>query len=117
MPRVISYNPAWLSRPSPGFQLFNTASQKQETISKVTNGSSHQGEYVGPNRTIARRNTEIFVVVGRQIRWADLPSLKDQWHAIQETPSKKPKGKIIGAAEDQGEEDAAPEDGSYRVRR
>ena len=117
MPRIISYTPAWLSRPSPGFQLFNTVSQKQGSRSRTVDTSDTQGEYVGPNRIIARRNTEIFVVVGKQIRWADLPSLKDQWHAMQETPSKKTKGKLIEAAETHGEEDTVPEDGSYRVYR
>ena len=115
MPRVISYTPAWLSRPSPGFKLFNNTTQKQESTYRTVNGSNTEFEYVNANKTIARRNAEVFVVVGKQIRWADLPSLKDQWQATEETPSKKPKGKSIEDSEDKGEGDAASKDGSYRV--
>lgn len=115
MPKVISYTPAWLDRPCPGFQLFNTGAQAEDAKKRVIASGSTTYEYVGPNRTIARRDTEVFVAVGRQIRWADLPSLKDQWQNLQETPSKKPKGKGTEIADLSAEEDAAPKDGSYRV--
>ena len=35
----------------------------------------------GPRRTIARRGTEVFVANGREIRWADLVTMKDNWEA------------------------------------
>lgn len=79
---------------------------------------SHPEEYLGPNRTIAHRGSEVFVVVGKQIRWADLPSLKDEWQAVEETPSKKPaakgKGFMLGTHSVEAPEN---EDGSYRVCR
>jgi nucleoporin NUP82 len=35
--------------------------------------------YYGPYRLLARRGTEVFVVVGNQIRWTDLRMLKNDW--------------------------------------
>ena len=116
MPRVLGYTPAWLTRPSPGFQLFNTAPQIQESQSRGANINSVQVDFVGPNRTIARRDREIFVVAGKQIRWADLPSLKDQWQVLQETPSKLPRARGKESVDKPRREDSGPEDGSYRVR-
>ncbi|KAG8531362.1 uncharacterized protein KY384_002991 [Bacidia gigantensis] len=114
MPRVLSYTPAWLSRPSPGFDLFNAASQPQNLKSHSANDAAGGRAYCHPDRSIARRNTEIFVADGKQIRWADLPSVKDQWQALQETPSKKPRSK--GALDtDEGEDEDAAGDGSYRL--
>ena len=88
MPKIISYTPAWLSRPSSGFRLFSpshekplsdktTCSEKNDKTPK--NGRSTKEEYVGTTRTIARRGTEIFVVVGNTIRWSDLCMLKESW--------------------------------------
>lgn len=120
MPKIISYTPSWLSRPSPGFQLFNTSKNTQnpaeaskENYDTLQNGSSSNGDYVGPNRILARRGAEIFVVVGKQIRWADLTLLKDGWDLQQETPSKGPKAHVNGKIEHTNED--APEDGSYRI--
>lgn len=39
---------------------------------------------MGHRRTIARRGTEIFVVVNNEIRWSDLCMLKDIWEEAQE---------------------------------
>ena len=86
MPKVLSYTPSWLSRPSPGFHLF-TSPQGKPLSKKVNgkdprksrNGGSNREEYVGPSRLIARRGTEIFVVVDNTIRWSDLCMLKDVW--------------------------------------
>ncbi|KAL9125427.1 MAG: hypothetical protein Q9217_005373 [Psora testacea] len=95
MPRILSYTPAWLSRPSPGSQVFNNAPPTPETRSNGGISNAYQRDYVGPNLTLARRNTEIFVVMGKQIRWADLPSMKDQWQTLQDTTSKLPQAKLI----------------------
>ncbi|KAM0714803.1 hypothetical protein Q7P37_009267 [Cladosporium fusiforme] len=65
MPKVLSYTPEWLSRPSAGFKLFQS-SQPQ---------SKQQHE--GPRKTIAHRGTEVFVAVGRELRWSDLSLLRD----------------------------------------
>ena len=120
MPKIISYTPRWLSQSSPGLQLFNTADSPQGPAparrrgsTQYESGSTSGSEYVGPNKTIARRGTEVFVVAGKQIRWSDLCMLKDDWQELQQTPSKKPKpanGERSGHSEDDG-----PEDGSYRV--
>lgn len=57
----------------------------------------------GPYRTIARRGTEIFVAVGKEIRWADLVYLKENWDELQsKTPRKAGKGKA--SIENQSEE-------------
>ncbi|OAK93979.1 hypothetical protein IQ06DRAFT_330352 [Phaeosphaeriaceae sp. SRC1lsM3a] len=70
MPKVLSYTPDWLSRPSPGHQLF---------APKQTNGAAAAAKRkdFGPRKTIATRGSEIFVAVGHEIRWADLVNLKE----------------------------------------
>lgn len=71
MPKVLSYTPDWLSRPSPGYNLF---------APKQLNGSSRLDSpkpLPGPQRTIATRDSEVFVAVGHELRWADLANLKD----------------------------------------
>ncbi|KAF2032130.1 hypothetical protein EK21DRAFT_61751 [Setomelanomma holmii] len=70
MPKVLSYTPDWLSRPSPGYHLF---------APKHTNGNgvAYRKKDLGPRKTIATRNSEIFVAVGHEIRWADLVNLKE----------------------------------------
>ncbi|KAF2631831.1 hypothetical protein BU25DRAFT_385506 [Macroventuria anomochaeta] len=70
MPRVLSYTPEWLSRPSPGYHLF---APKQSN----GNGTAAKSRDFGPRKTIATRGSEIFVAVGHEIRWADLVNLKE----------------------------------------
>lgn len=91
MPKVISYTPSWLSRPSPGFRVFSSSQDVSpspkaiEKSSKLSaNSKGTKDDYLGPKRTIARRGTEIFVVVGNQIRWSDLCMLKDDWEEARE---------------------------------
>ena len=111
MPKIISYTPSWLSRPSPGFQVFNTAQSPSAVQSEQ---KSFPGDnYYGPTRTIARRGTEIFLAVGKKLRWADLTLLKDGYEEQLRTPSKKPKSN--SDATHRKEEDEGPEDASYRV--
>ena len=113
MPKIISHTPSWLSRPSAGFQLFNTP-KSAHSSTQHTRKSSDLTEFNGPNKTIARRGTEVFVVAGKHIRWSDLSVLKAEHEELEATPSKKPKA----SAEEQRvvNEDEGPEDGSYRVR-
>lgn len=73
MPKVLSRTPAWLSRPKPGFELF----QPKQTDTKT------QQKYEGPRRTIAHRGSEVFVAVGKELRWADLSLLKDAEDGVQ----------------------------------
>ncbi|KAH7392344.1 hypothetical protein DE146DRAFT_679755 [Phaeosphaeria sp. MPI-PUGE-AT-0046c] len=70
MPKVLSYTPDWLARPSPGYQLF---------APKHTNGNAAPAKRKdhGPRKTMATRGSEIFVAVGHEIRWADVVNLKD----------------------------------------
>jgi len=84
MPKVISYTPAWLSKPNPGHEIFAPSSKdvNYPSLSAVSTGK--KGPKPGPRRTIARRGTEIFVAVGKEIRWADLVYLKEAWEDKQE---------------------------------
>ena len=75
MPRILNYTPEWLSRPSSGFDVFTGALLSPARA----NGKPGTEKYSGPQRTIARRGTEIFVVVDNQIRWSDLCMLKEEW--------------------------------------
>jgi nucleoporin NUP82 len=75
MARVVGHTPSWLSAPSPGFNLF-----QRNPDTKPPSALRNQlvkAEARGPTRTIAHRGTEIFVLVGNEIRWSDLVSLKD----------------------------------------
>lgn len=74
MSNIRSYTPSWLSKPAPGHNLFQ-ASQEDLNASAT---SKRRGR-PGPRRTIARRGTEVFVAVNREIRWGDLVYLKESW--------------------------------------
>jgi nucleoporin NUP82 len=67
MPKVLSYTPAWLARPSAGYHLF--------VPEKATRDTPVQSS--GLRKNIATRESEIFVAVGNEIRWADLAQLKE----------------------------------------
>ncbi|KAB2580320.1 hypothetical protein BFW01_g12609 [Lasiodiplodia theobromae] len=77
MPRVLSYTPAWLSRGAPGFDIFDQSSSRSKSPRKFTNGTNKL-QKPGPKRTIAHRGNEIFVVVGNEIRWANLLHLRER---------------------------------------
>ena len=84
MPKVISYTPAWLSKPNHGHEIFTTKTVGAPNV--ATNGSSASSKRTakpGPRRTIARRGTEVFIAVGKEIRWADLVYLKEAWEDKQ----------------------------------
>lgn len=120
MPKVLAYTPEWLTRNNPGFQLFNDAQPTQSQAQarhrgpvEPENGSDSSSDYVGPNKTIARRGAEIFTVVRKHIRWADLSMLKENFEEQKATPTKAPKS--TGPRTDAQVEKDGPEDGSYRV--
>lgn len=77
MPRVLSYTPTWLSRGAPGFDVFDQSSSRSKSPRKFTNGTNKL-QKPGPKRTIAHRGNEIFVVVGNEIRWANLLHLRER---------------------------------------
>lgn len=88
MPKVLGYTPSWLSRPSPGFDLFACAPKRisigpQDGVSPRTKGDNSQPGYVGSRRTIAHRGSEVFVVVDNEIRWSDLSIIKYDWESSQ----------------------------------
>ena len=120
MPKVLAYTPEWLSRNNPGFQLFSNAQPWQAQAqgrhrgsTQPENGGASNNDYVGPNKTIARRGAEIFTVVGKHIRWADLSVLKGNFEEQKATPTKAPKS--TGSRTELQIEKEIPEDGSYRV--
>lgn len=78
MPKVKSYSAPWLSsNNAPGHQLF--APSAEAIRSRALGPVSKNQSLPGPRRTVARRGTEVFVAVGKEIRWADLAYLKDEW--------------------------------------
>lgn len=79
MPKVKSYSAAWLSSNAPGHRLFEQSPEAIKSRGLESNYSSKKKTTPGPRRTIARRGTEVFVAVGREIRWGDLAYLKDEW--------------------------------------
>ncbi|KAG9236988.1 hypothetical protein BJ875DRAFT_419034 [Amylocarpus encephaloides] len=80
MPVVASCTPEWLSKPNPGHEIFVEQAVKAQDRS---HGSGKRGSKPGPRKTIARRGTEVFTAVGREIRWADLVYLKEAWENEQ----------------------------------
>ncbi|OQE41973.1 hypothetical protein PENCOP_c004G01457 [Penicillium coprophilum] len=76
MPKVTSYAPAWLCRPSPGAKFLSSSSARSpaEDLKIVSKPAKN-----GATRTIAKRGNEVFAVVDNEIRWSNLARLKDQW--------------------------------------
>lgn len=76
MPKIKSFAPSWLNEPSPAHKLFEQPIDDARIPSNLPYGKKPNP---GPRRTIARRGTEVFVAVGKQIRWGDLAYLKESW--------------------------------------
>ncbi|KAI0408635.1 hypothetical protein F4802DRAFT_594047 [Xylaria palmicola] len=76
MPKIKAYTPAWLSSPSPGHRLF---APNPDDVQNIASYSSRAAAAASPRRTIATRGTEVFIAVGKEIRWADLVYLKEKW--------------------------------------
>lgn len=91
MPKVITHTPSWLSGPSPGFDFFQPGPQTKTPLA-LTNGQGRKIDQTGPSRTIAHRGTEVFAVVGNEIRWSDLILLRD---------TAKDQGNDSGSGQDQ----------------
>ncbi|CAG9940010.1 unnamed protein product [Clonostachys rosea f. rosea IK726] len=77
MPKVKSYSAPWLAKNAPGHQLFEPIADLARPQA-LSNKTQHQP---GPRRTIARWGTQVFVAVGKEIRWGDLAYIKEQWTA------------------------------------
>jgi nucleoporin NUP82 len=91
MPRIVEYTPAWLTRPSMGFEIFSNAAKDDKN--DKTNGSTAPKSSV--ERLMVRRGTQIFIVVDNELRWTDLVYLKD-WY---ESESKARPGRTPAATE------------------
>jgi nucleoporin NUP82 len=87
MPRITGYTPAWLSKPNPGHDLFTAPSTPSLNL------NSKKAAKPGPRRTIAHRGTEVFIAVGKEIRWADLVYLKEAWEDKEQKKKSFRKGK------------------------
>ncbi|KAK3942386.1 hypothetical protein QBC46DRAFT_256331 [Diplogelasinospora grovesii] len=81
MPKIKSFAPSWLNEPSPGHKLFELSSEDVK-LGPASLAYSKKSK-PGPQRTIARRGTEVFVAAGKQIRWGDLAYLKESWESKQ----------------------------------
>ena len=86
MPKVIGATPPYLSRPSPGSQIFAASEprspaslSKRFSYSGSPDSPSTSAPYQGPQRLLASRGAEIFTVIDNKIRWADLGAVRDQW--------------------------------------
>lgn len=107
MPKITKYTPAWLSKPSPGHDVFAASPAKNDDPPP----SSKKAIRAGPKRTIARRGTsEIFVAVGKEIRWTDLAKLKENHDAKTQEGSY-----LTGKSQGGGSDDDKHAPG-YRVR-
>ena len=88
MPKIISLTPRWLTRPSPGAEVFAAAPEQQH--SSLRQQALVNESYLGPHKVLARRGTEVFVVVGSEIRWFNLRKLKHDGE-IKQTESERKK--------------------------
>lgn len=87
MPKIVSYTPPWLSRPSSGSKIFTDASleaspdlSKSSALPRLSEPSDSHLHH-RPRRLIAKRGHEIFVVVGNQLRWSDLLLQQSKWES------------------------------------
>lgn len=110
MPKVVSKNLPWLSRPAPGYALFDAAQSSTTNVSAQRSAglsaNPDDSEYVGPQKLLARRGTEVFNVVGKQLRWADLSTLKSNW---------EDQGQSFGNSARQSIRQSPDDDNSHRV--
>jgi hypothetical protein len=109
MPKVVSYTPAWLSKPNLGHEIFTAT---HTPSSNGLNTTSRRKAKPGPRRTIAYRGTEVFIAVGKEIRWADLVYLKEAGEYKAQKEKGVLKGKARDSTESQYDEDRAQ---GYRV--
>lgn len=82
MPKILNFTPEWLSS-SPALDLFKPTPTDgpRETHYSSSNGfysGNKRSAKPGPRRTIAHRNSEVFIAVGKEIRWADVVYLKEK---------------------------------------
>ena len=124
MPKVLSYTPPWLSRPEPGFHLFNSSPGTLSSLHRERRGSEQLSNrhatksYQGPTKTIAHRGTEVFVAVDNKLRWSDLSMLKDDYDEKEALRKQKRQRQNLGQSVDQDDssnEEAGQEAPGFRV--
>jgi nucleoporin NUP82 len=93
MPKVIGHTPPWLSKPSLGANIFavdqDPTHESPKSPSRRASPKPDTPNYHGPRRLIAHRGTEVFVAVGKEIRWADLSMVKHDWDETNRSPMRK----------------------------
>ncbi|KAG8625168.1 hypothetical protein KVT40_006919 [Elsinoe batatas] len=94
MSKVTAHTPAWLSRPSTGFEVFQPAGKKSGNA--LSNGFGKKVDHRGPTRTVVNRGTEVFFVVDNELRWSDMVALKEAGEAEKEKCSKVLKAPVAG---------------------
>ena len=119
MPKVNSYSAAWLSKSAPGHQLFEPSPEALRSRGMTPPYSSKKKAPLGPRRTIARRGTEVFVAVGKEIRWGDLAYLKEEWTTAQQARARRGSSARVKREESTGPLEDIPDIesvGGLRVR-
>ena len=117
MPKILNHTPWWLTRPSAGFDFFQPGPQTKAPLA-LSNGQGRKLEHQGPCRTIAHRGTEVFVVVGNEIRWSDLISLRDSASketAVKSSLATAPTTTTSGTTTTETDDAAAAAAAVYRV--
>lgn len=91
MPKIVSRQPAWLSRKSAAFRLFDGVKSPKghQDLQEPQEQLNNRGL-----RTLAHRGSEVFIADGNTVRWADLASMKAAWE------SKHDEGQIVEQDED-----------------
>lgn len=92
MPKILERDPAWLAKSTPGFEFF-----QPDASAKASHTS--ESSYQEPRRTLATRKSELFVVVGNELRWSELNLLRD---AGEELQGKKGRQSRLEPAQHQG---------------
>ena len=124
MPKILSYTPPWLSRPEPGFHLFNSSQGTLSSPHRERRGSENLSNrhatkpYQGPTKIIAHRGTEVFVAVDNKLRWSDLCMLKDDYDEKDALRKQKRQRQKLGHSVDQddsGSEEAGPKARGFMV--
>ena len=78
MPKIVNRQPAWLSRKSPAFRLFDGVKSLKgnQDLQEPHGQLDNRGL-----RTLAHRGSEVFIADGNTVRWADLASMKAAWES------------------------------------
>lgn len=90
MPNILARQPKWLDRNTPAYNFFQSAENQQ-----TKQDGEEDVNRDAPSRKIAHRGSEIFAVVGNEVRWSHLSLLKDgrsgkSAYKVLKTPAYKP---------------------------